>query len=117
MPYKIDVLKDSDIIEVTYSGDITLNERIAVVHVLCCEFNLFDRFKLLINSTRTEQKMSLVEQQIFGKFIATKEEFKGALVAVLQTPSMETLVDEAQKYGYQIKQFVDYDTALLWLNQ
>ena len=117
MPYKIDVLEESEIVEVIYSGDITLDERITVVHILCCEFNLFDRFKLLINSTKTKQKMSAVEQEIFGKFIATKEEFKGARVAVLQPQKMEILLDEAQKYGYQIRNFVSYDDALNWLNQ
>ena len=118
MAHEFEVLSSSEIIRVTYSGDLTLDERIQVVHKLCCDFNIFSRFKLLIDVRNVQQEMTELEQEIFGKFIASKEEFDTALVAVLdkiEAPVDEITINEASKDNYQIKMFNCEKTALSWL--
>lgn len=119
MAYKIEVMSALKIIRVTYSGDLTFNDRIQAVHILCCEFNIFDRFKLLIDVRRVNQEMTSLEQEIFGKFIASKEEFNQAKVAVVDNilePVDQIMIREALKDDYQIKMFDNEKEALSWLN-
>jgi hypothetical protein len=119
MSNKIEILHNLEVIKVTYERNLTLDQRLAVVHELCVDFNIFKRFRLLIDVRNIKQEMTPLEQEIFGKFIASKEEFDMALVAVLdniQQPVDQIMIHEASKEGYQIKMFGSEEVALAWLN-
>lgn len=119
MSYKIEVVKNSEIIRVTYVGTLTLDQRISAVHELCCDFNIFSRFRLLIDVRNIQQEMTVVEQEVFGNFIASKEEFNHASVAVLDNiehPADQIAGRVAAKLGYRMQQFDREEKALAWLN-
>ncbi|MBL4940721.1 MAG: hypothetical protein JKY81_03560 [Colwellia sp.] len=118
MPHKIEILNKAEMISVIYSGDVTLDERIQTVHELCLDFNMFEKFKLLIDNRKTIQKMTHVEQTVFGRYIASRDEFNKALVAVvsyIEQPCIQEVVKEARKKHYQIQQFYCEKDALNWL--
>ncbi|MBA6354193.1 MULTISPECIES: hypothetical protein [unclassified Colwellia] len=118
MSHKIEIIETNKIIKVTYKGVMTLEERLSSVHELCCNFNAFKRFRLLIDVRSIKQEMTNVEQEIFGKYIATKEEFNMASVAVLdniEKPTDQIVTKEAAEMGYQIKKFNSEKEALAWL--
>lgn len=119
MSHKFEVLDNSEIIKVTYEGAMTLDERLSSVHELCIDFNIFKRFRLLIDVRNITQEMTPLEQVLFGQFIATNDEFNMASVAVLDNiaqPADQVVSKEASKMGYQIKQFDSETKALAWLN-
>ena len=118
MSHKVEVIQKLEIIKVIYEGGLTLDQRLASVHELCCDFNIFKRFRLLIDVRGIKQEMTSLEQEIFGRYIATKEEFNMASVAVLDNidnPADQIVSKEASKMGYQIKQFSSEEKALTWL--
>ncbi|MBA6262729.1 MAG: hypothetical protein V7780_10895 [Colwellia sp.] len=118
MSHKIEIIENHEIIIVTYEGIMTLEERLSSVHELCCNFNIFKRFKLLIDVRSIKQEMTNIEQEIFGKYIATKEEFNMASVAVLdniEKPTDQIVTKEAAEMGYQIQKFNSEKEALAWL--
>ena len=119
MSYKIEVLENSEIIKVTHECAVTLEQRSLILNELCCDFNLFKRFKLVIDVRNVKKEMSSIEQAIFGQYISSRNELKTALVAILVNitqPVDEVLSNEAFKHGLEIEQFDNEEKAIAWLN-
>lgn len=119
MVYKIELIEKTEIIKVTYCGDVSLDDRLNAVHELCRNYHLYKRFKLLIDSTHATEMMTKNEQIIFGRYLTKREEFRGALVATLVSKAQsitKVIVQEAASLGYQITSFHHEEEALSWLN-
>ncbi len=120
MTYKIENIKENDVICVRYSCGVTMNERMAAVHEVCTKKDKFKPLRLLIDVRQVKQKMNKLEQEVFGKYLASVEEFKTAMVAVLSEVSRNpnTLINKVSvKAGYNLMEFDSEQDALVWLKQ
>ncbi|MEH6348028.1 MAG: hypothetical protein V7785_23225 [Bermanella sp.] len=120
MTYKIESIKENDVICVRYNCGVTMTERMAAVHEVSIKKDNFKPLRLLIDVRKVKQKMNESEQAIFGKYLASVEEFKTALVAVL-TPEIHnpnTLINKVSvQAGYNLMEFNSEQDALSWLKQ
>ena len=120
MTYKIERIKENDVICVRYNCDVTMNERMAAVHEVSIKKDKFKPLRLLIDVRQLKQKMTKSEQAIFGKYLASIEEFKTALVAVLSPVAHNpiNLINEVSvQAGYNLMEFCSEQDALNWLKQ
>ena len=119
MSHIIEILENSEIIKITHKRIMTIDQRTQVLHELCSDFNLFKRFRLLIDVRFVKQEMTDIEQVIFGKYISSRSELKTAVVAILvniEQPIDEVINQEASKEGLTIKQFGNEEQAIEWLS-
>jgi hypothetical protein len=118
MPYTIED-KSNDIIVVTYSGEVGLEERVKVVDEVCLLAAKLDAVKLLINVTLVTQKMTHDEQEYFGNYLSERNELKNAKVAVVHgRKSHPNIIINAVAYskGYLTVDFSSNSEAIAWLN-
>jgi hypothetical protein len=119
MAARIDSLYDDEIIRVVHSGNVTLEERVNIVHEVCVDYYKPNaKLKVLIDARLVTQNMTETEQVLFGTFIAEKKELKNACVAVVINPGQivnQTVVNKSTQLGHHIKLFGNESEALLWL--
>jgi hypothetical protein len=119
MAYHIEVLENTGIIKVTYSGNVSLDERINVIHELCIDYKTPAPFKLLIDTKSITLKLTTTEQLLFATYVVGREELSSALIAVVAISGQvmnKTIVNKSAQLGHQIKVFSAEDAALTWLN-
>ncbi|MBU2917571.1 hypothetical protein KO505_06290 [Psychrosphaera sp. F3M07] len=121
MDSKIELIEGTDIIKVSYRGDVTLDERVNCVEQICVEYKALEScIKILIDAQEVTEVMSEVEQTLFANYIASREELEGARVAVLVKPEQlinNTVIEQATILGHKTKLFNDIYIALNWLNE
>lgn len=108
-----------DIITITYTGGVCLNERKAAIVETCKLLNQPDNVKLLIDVRKLIMKMSQEEQKYFAEYLSRKKELENARVAVLHNPESnpDSLINAfAYVRGHYSVDFVDKYEAIAWLN-
>ncbi|MBU2880925.1 hypothetical protein KO525_15800 [Psychrosphaera sp. B3R10] len=118
MPFKIESVRHLGVLKVIYSGAVTLDERINVVHSLCVDHYDSTRFRIYIDARLVDYQLSVAEQEVFGAYIASREEFKDALVAVVVNDGQvknKNIITKSSKSGQIINIFDNEDDALQWL--
>ena len=117
MSYKI-YKNDSNVIEVTYTGSVNLDERKRAVEEACQLIRPTEPVRLLIDVRKITMNMSEQEQMEFGIYLAHRKELLEAKVAVLHNPknNPNTVIDiHAYLEGYQLGEFDNEREAILWL--
>lgn len=119
MPHTIEVMRKRDIINVTYEGGVTLDERMMAVNEVCEILKPEQPVLLLIDVRTIKNLMSNAEQESFGRYLADKPEFKQAKIAVL-IPSSDhnpnTIINNvAYHNGYHLVPFTCRSEAIYWL--
>jgi hypothetical protein len=118
MPYKISKLESSAIITVIYSGEVSLEQRMALITDLSIEHIQNANPKILIDARSLLTSMTETEQKIWGNFIASREEFLNASVALIINPEINrTAIEQSQSLGHVIQQFDNEKDALNWLSE
>ena len=116
MPYTIGFNPQSQIVDVVYSGTVSLDERKKAVEDVCAAH--VKPLKILIDVRKLTMHLSLQEQQTFGKHLAKHPGLINARVAVLHEPSHNPnlLIDAtAFNNGYMLAQFNTPEDAEVWL--
>lgn len=118
MPHRIKVLKESKIIKITFFGSVSLDERRNTITEMTINYITSFNPKILLDSRNVSNSMSETEQIIWGNYIATREELRSAMVAVvynvgqsLNTKALKT----AQQAGHNVKKFDNENDAMKWL--
>ena len=117
MPYSIQI-NDSNITTVIFTGSVGLSERIMAVDEVCGLIESSAPVRLLIDIRNIIMNMTTDEQVYFGKYIASREQFSEAKVAVVHTPENSPnimITTTAYLEGYHVVEFDDLDDANLWL--
>ena len=117
MPYSIQT-NDSNITTVIFTGSVNLSERIMAVDEVCSLVESSVPVRLLIDVRNIIMNMSTDEQVYFGKYIASREQFAEAKVAVVHNPENSPnilITTTAYLEGYHVVEFDDLDDAVLWL--
>jgi hypothetical protein len=117
MPYSIQK-NDSNITTVIYTGSVGLNERKMAVDEVCGLVESSIPVRLLIDVRNIIMDMSTEDQVHFGKYVATREQFSEAKVAVVHNRenSPNILISTtAYLEGYRVVEFDDPNEAELWL--
>lgn len=118
MSHTIDILKESGVIEITYINEVSLDERLCVVHELSMEPL---PLRVLIDVRNAQQAMTELEQEIFGTYLTSLEEFNTARVAILNNrkQSINNIIikkaSENSESSYLTKNFESKQSALYWL--
>ncbi|MDO6446953.1 hypothetical protein Q4493_14360 [Colwellia sp. 1_MG-2023] len=120
MRTKIEVINNSEIIKVVFTGNVTFDDRINVIHELCTDYYpLFTKLRILIDTRQVIKKLTESEQIILGTFVASRIELKEALVAVIVEKNImlnEQAIKKSSQLGHNIKVFYTEKEALTWLN-
>jgi hypothetical protein len=118
MAYKIGVDKSSGIVNVTYSGTVSLDMRKQAVEDVCEIHDPLEPLNILVDVRKLIMDLSLEEQKLFGRYLASREELMDAKVAVLHTndynPNLAIDV-HAFNSGYQLAEFSALSQAVDWL--
>lgn len=118
MPFKIEEVQHLGIIKIIYSGVVTLDERVNVVHALCVDYYDSSRLKICIDGRLIEHAISAAEQEVFGAYVASREELKDALVALIVNDGQimnSGIFEKSSKLGHHIAVFDNENDALRWL--
>ncbi|MCW8834688.1 MAG: hypothetical protein OQK09_07440 [Colwellia sp.] len=118
MAHIIEVIENPEIVKVTYKHGVTMEERLNVVHEVCLDFFIATRLKLIIDVRLASQEMSPVEQTIFGKYLASREELNKVKVAIISNQAQninQVITQESLALGHQIKHFNIEQQAVSWL--
>ena len=117
MPYSTQQ-NDSNITTVIFTGSVGLSERIMAVDEVCGLVESSVPVRLLIDVRDIIMNMSTDEQIYFGKYIASREQFSEAKVAVVHNPGTSPNImisTTAYLEGYHVVEFDDLNEANLWL--
>jgi hypothetical protein len=108
------------IIKIVYFDEVTLEDRMNIVDELSRDFINSRCPKILIDARELSTEMTETEQQIWGKYIASREGHVNASVAVIyqignehNQPSLE----RAQREGHKIETFYTEAEAIKWLSE
>ena len=118
MPYSIQI-DDSGITTVVYSGRVGLGERKNAVDEVCGMVEPSVPVRLLIDVRKIIMNMSTDEQVTFGKYVASREQFSDARVAVVHKASNNPnimITTTAYLEGYHVVDFDNLDEARTWLS-
>ena len=118
MPYIIDLNKPLAIVNVIYSGKVSLEMRLQAVEQVCGNYGHLKPLKILVDVRELVMDLSFDEQQAFGKQLASNPGLTNARVAVLHQPDFNPnaiIDDSAFNNGYMLAQFSSPDDAELWL--
>lgn len=119
MTYSVSLDEALEVVRVSYSGIVTLNERMQAVENVCRPYSHLKPLKILVNVRELEMHLSIQDQKTFGRFLATHLELKNARVAVLHKNSHNpNLCVDASAYnlGYTRAEFINTKDAEEWLN-
>ena len=118
MTYKIDLNELLEIVNVVYSGKVSLDMRMQAVDQVCSNHSYLKPLKILVDVRGLIMDLSFDEQQAFGKHLANNPTLTGARVAVLHKPDFNPnaiIDDSAFNNGYMLAQFSSQADAELWL--
>lgn len=119
MSYEVKLNEDdAGIVEFTYNGTVTLEERKKAVDDACTLFTPKRPRLLLVDVRELEMDLTINEQRMFGEYVAANPELIDACVAVLHknNNNPNLLIDTiAFNNGYRLAQFNDEKEALDWL--
>lgn len=110
---------DPNIITVTYSGNVDLNQRKSAVSETCRLLNQSDFVGLLVDVTKMSLQMTLDEQKHFAEYLSSKKELAKAKVAILHSPlsNPNSLINAvAYANGFSSVDFNNKSEAIAWLN-
>jgi len=118
MAYKIDFNEPLEIVNVVYSGNVSLGMRMQAVEQVCSNYGHIQSLKVLVDVRELVMELSFDEQQDFGKYLANNPVLINARVAVLHKPDFNPnaiIDDSAFNNGYMLAQFSSRADAELWL--
>ena len=118
MAYKIDLNELLNIVNVVYSGNVSLDMRMQAVEQVCSNLGHLKPLNILVDVRGLVMGLSFEEQQDFGKHLATNPALTDARVAVLHEPDFNPnaiIDDSAFNNGYMLAQFSSQADAELWL--
>lgn len=118
MTYIIELDKPLEIVNVIYSGKVSLDMRMQAVEQVCSSHSHLKPLRILVDVRELVMDLSFDEQQAFGKQLANNAALTNARVAVLHKPDFNPnaiIDDSAFNNGYMLAQFSSPDDAELWL--
>ncbi|MGJ8691304.1 MAG: STAS/SEC14 domain-containing protein [Thalassotalea sp.] len=119
MASRISIIESLEIIKVLYTGHVSLDERVNILHEICTDYHRkFPQLKVLIDARKVTQAMTQAEQLVFGTYVASRDEMRKALVAVIVNPGQiinDMAISESSKLGHKVNLFNSEDDALAWL--
>jgi len=119
MSYVIHMDESLNIVNVTYTGTVSLHSRMQAVERVCRNYSDSRPLKILVDVRELVMDLSVEEQQEFGKHLAKHPGLINARVAVLHKPDFNPNVvidDSAFNDGYILAQFSSLTDAELWLS-
>lgn len=117
--YQITHDDTSGIIKLFYSGCVTFQDKLSAMDEICERFGSLDKLKILIDIRDATINLSLLEQDSFGKYLASLNPLRKAKTAVVHCPEFNPtcLIDAiAFNYGVSIAQFDSYNEAVQWFS-
>jgi len=120
MSYVIHMDESLNIVNVTYTGTVSLHDRMQAVERVCRNYNHLQPLKILVDVRELVMDLSIEDQQTFGKHLANHPGLTNARVAVLHKPDFNpnVVIDKsAYKNGYMLAQFSSGTDAELWLTR
>jgi len=118
MSYIIELNKPLEIVNVIYSGKVSLDMRLQAVDQVCLNYSHLKPLRIRVDVRELVMDLSFDEQQAFGKQLANNTGLTNARVAVLHKPDCNPnaiIDDSAFNNGYLLAQFSSPDDAELWL--
>ena len=107
-----------NIVNVTYTGTVSLHNRMQAVERVCRNYSQLRPLKILVDVRELVMDLSVEEQREFGKHLASHPGLTNARVAVLHKHDYNPNVvidDAAFSNGYLLAQFSSRSDAELWL--
>ena len=107
-----------EILLLTYSGCVSLQDKLNAVDELCEMSAPLKQLKILVDVRKATLNLSIGEQEDFGSYLAGLKSLKHAKTAVVHSPEYNPnfLIDAiAFNKGFFIAQFTSYSEALDWL--
>ena len=120
MSYVIHLDDPLNIVTVTYTGTVTLHNRMQAVERVCRNYSHLKPLKILVDVRELVMDLSIEDQQAFGKHLANHPGLANARVAVLHKSDFNPNVvidDSAYNEGYVLAQFSSRADAELWLSE
>ena len=120
MSYVIHMDESLNIVNVTYTGTVSLHDRMQAVERVCRNYSHLQPLKILVDVRELVMDLSIEEQQAFGKHLANHPGLTNARVAVLHKSDFNPNVvidDSACDDGYMLAQFSSRTDAELWLSK
>lgn len=118
MNYKISYIESIDVVQVIYSGHVSLSERKEAVNYVCDTFSDQKPLKILVNVCNLEMNLTLEEQHNFADYLALHPGLSHAKVAVVHKSDYNPnlLIDTcAFNNGYRLSEFIQIKEAEMWL--
>jgi len=120
MSYRINFNESLEIVNVIYSGTVSLEMRKQTVEQVCSNYSHLKPLKILVDVRDLVMDLSFEDQQAFGEYLANHPGLTYARVAVLHKHDFNPNVvidDSAYNEGYILAQFSSQTDAELWLIQ
>ena len=86
MSYIIELNKPLEIVNVIYSGKVSLDMRLQAVDQVCFNYSHLKPLRILVDVRELVMDLSIEEQQAFGKYLASHPGLTNAKVAVVHKP-------------------------------
>ena len=86
MSYVIHMDDSLEIVNVTYTGTVSLQKRMQAVERVCRNYGHFQPLKILVDVRELVMDLTIEEQEAFGKHLAGHPGLTNARVAVLHKP-------------------------------
>jgi len=118
MSYSINLNKSLEIVNVIYSGTVSLEMRKQAVEQVCSNYSHLNPLKILVDVRDLVMDLSFEDQQAFGEHLANHPGLTHARVAVLHKHDFNPNViidNSAYNEGYILSQFSSQNEAELWL--
>lgn len=118
MNCKIEFDDTAEVINITYVGEVSLEERVQAVKEVAQKYEKFMPLKIIIDVRDLEMHLSLDDQKYFGQYLASHESLQGAKVAVLHpSKNNPNLVIDVHAFtnGYRLAEFKKLQDAKSWL--
>jgi hypothetical protein len=118
MSYHINLNESLEIVNVIYSGAVSLEMRKQAVEQVCSNHSRFKPLKILVDVRDLVMDLSFEDQQAFGEYLANHPGLTHARVAVLHKSDFNPNVvidDSAYNKGYLLTQFSSRTDAESWL--
>ena len=120
MSYHINFNESLELVNVIYSGTVSIEMRKQAVEQVCSNYSRLKPLKILVDVRDLVMDLSFDDQQAFGEHLANHPGLTHARVAVLHKYDFNPNViidDSAYNEGYVLAQFSSQTDAELWLLQ
>ena len=120
MSYHINFNESLELVNVIYSGTVSIEMRKQAVEQVCSNYSHLKPLKILVDVRDLVMDLSFNDQQAFGEYLANHPGLTHARVAVLHNHDFNPNViidDSAYNEGYVLAQFSSQTDAELWLLQ